>query len=270
MLDAGARERALRNIKSAAWARDLVQAARQTADYLVAQPLTYAASMISELTPWYEYGMTCPNCVGVKSQEGVGHGLLHWDFRDPDKLTCTFCGHVYPSAQYPETQNLVCPRTGQTFTFYLNPKEQADPENRTGELAYHWVGHPMHMSFSGTIRWYKASFMIKGVSDLALTGFLTGDTATPAAPRRSCSGWPSATGTGSTTTTGTRSPMPSPSTPRPTTTRSSSSGSATSRPRCSRTTGWTRHRWNRLSGAAAGYHPSTDSMGHALRRVAGL
>ena len=175
MLDAGARDRALRNIKSAAWARDLVQAARETADYLVAQPATYAASMISELTPWYEYGMTCPNCVGVKSQEGVGHGLLHWDFRDPDKLTCAFCGHVYPSAKYPETQNLVCPRTGQTFTFYLNPKEQADPENRTGELAYHWVGHPMHMSFSGTIRWYKANFMIKGACDLALTGFLTGD-----------------------------------------------------------------------------------------------
>ncbi len=175
MLDAGARDRALRNIKTADWALDLVQAARETAEYLVVQPATYAASMISELTPWYEYGMTCPNCVGVKSQEGVGHGLLRWDYRDPDKLTCTFCGHVYPSAKYPETQNLVCPRTGQTFTFYLNPKEQADPENRTGELAYHWVGHPMHMSFSGTIRWYKANFMIKGACDLALTGFLTGD-----------------------------------------------------------------------------------------------
>ena len=175
MLDPGARERALRNIKTADWARDLAAAARETADYLAAQPATYAASMIGELTPWYEYGMTCPNCVGVKSQEGVGHGLLHWDYRDPDKLTCTFCGHVYPSAKYPETQKLVCPRTGQTFTFYLNPKEQADPDNRTGELAYHWVGHPMHMSFSGTIRWYKVNFMLQGASDLALTGFLTGD-----------------------------------------------------------------------------------------------
>ncbi len=175
MLEAGARDRALRNMQSAAWARDLVRAARQTADYLAAQPVTYVASMISELTPWYEYGMTCPNCVGVKSQEGVGHGLLHWDYRDPDKLTCAFCGHAYPSSKYPETQRLVCPRTGQTFTFYLNPKEQADPEDRTGKLAYHWVGHPMHMSFSGTIRWYKANFMIKGASDLALTWFLTGD-----------------------------------------------------------------------------------------------
>lgn len=175
MLDAGARDRALRNIQAAAWARDLVQAARETADYIVSQPQTYVASMISELTPWYEYGMTCPNCVGVKSQEGIGHGLLRWDYRNPDKLTCVFCGHVYPSAKYPETQNLVCPRTGQTFTFFLNPREQADLENRTGELAYHWVGHAIHMSFSGTIRWHKANFMIKAASDLALTWFVTGD-----------------------------------------------------------------------------------------------
>ncbi len=175
LLDAVVRDRLLRNLKSASWARDLAQAARQSADYLVAQPASYVAAMIGELTPWYEYGMTCPNCVGTKSQEGIGHGLLHWDYHDPDKLTCSFCGHVYPSARYAETQRLVCPRTGQTFTFYLNPKEQADPENRTGELAYHWVGHPMHMSFSGTVRWYKANFMIRGASDLALTWLVTGD-----------------------------------------------------------------------------------------------
>jgi hypothetical protein len=175
MLDAEARDRARRNMQSAAWARDLIQAARQTADYLVTQPEGYAESMIGELTPWYEYGMTCPNCVGVKSQEGVGHGLLRWDYREPDKLTCGFCGHVYPSPQYPETQRLVCPRSGQIFTFFLNPEEQAHPDNRTGELAYHWVGHPMHMSFSGTIRQNKANFMIKGVSDLALTWFITDD-----------------------------------------------------------------------------------------------
>ena len=76
MLDAEARDRARRNAQSADWARDLIQAARQTADYLVAQPEGYTESMIGELTPWYEYGMTCPNCVGVKSQEGIGHGLL--------------------------------------------------------------------------------------------------------------------------------------------------------------------------------------------------
>lgn len=175
MLDAGARERALRNMRNADWARDLAGAARETADYLIAQPDIHVERMISELTPWYEYGMTCPNCVGVKSQEGVGHGLLRWDYRDPEKLTCGFCGHVYPSTEYPETQRLVCPRSGQTFTFFLNPGEQAHPENRTGELAYHWVGHPMHMSFSGTIRQNKVTFMIKGACDLALTWFITGD-----------------------------------------------------------------------------------------------
>ena len=175
MLDADARERLLRNLESADWARDLVRTARERADYLVKQPEGYAVSMIDELTPWYDYGMTCPNCVGRKSQEGIGHGLLNWDFRDPDKLACAFCGQVYPSPKYPETQQLVCPRTGQTLTFFLNPEEQAHPENRTGELAYHWVGRPMHMSFSGTIRQYKATFMIAGASDLALTWFVTRD-----------------------------------------------------------------------------------------------
>jgi len=175
MLDADARKRVLRNLESADWARDLVRSAREKADYLVAQPDGYVASMIGELTPWYDYGMTCPNCVGHKSQEGIGHGLLNWDFHSPDTLTCNFCGQAYPSPRYPETQKLVCPRTGQTLTFFLNPEEQAHPENRTGELAYHWVGHPMHMSFTGTIRQYKATFMISGASDLALTWFITND-----------------------------------------------------------------------------------------------
>ena len=174
-LDAEARDRVRRNMAGAAWARDLVRAARETADYLASRPEGYVETMIGELTPWYEYGMTCPNCVGAKSQEGVGHGLLLWDYLEPDRLTCSVCGHVYPSARYPETQRLVCPRLGQTLTFFLNAEEQAHPENRTGELAYHWVGHPMHMSFTGTIRQNKVNFMIKGASDLALTWLITDD-----------------------------------------------------------------------------------------------
>ncbi len=175
MVDAQARRRALRNIEAAGWARQMAAAARRRADYIVAQPDGYVEAMIGKQTPWYDYGMTCPNCVGRKSQEGTGHGLLKWDYKNPDTLTCTVCGAIYPSAKYPETQKLLCPRTGQSFSFFLNPKEQAHPDDRSGDLAYKWVGHPMHMSFSGTIGKSKIDFMIGSLDDLALTYFITQD-----------------------------------------------------------------------------------------------
>ncbi len=175
LLDAGSRERALRNIENADWARSLASSMRASADRIVSQPAGYVDQMISELTPWYDYGMTCPNCVGKQSQEGIGHGLLDWDATDPDKLTCRECGHVYPSEQYPETARLVMPRSGQTLTFYLNEKERANPDNRTGELAYKWVNRPMHMSFTGLIRQNKALYLLGSLENLAVTWHLTGD-----------------------------------------------------------------------------------------------
>ncbi len=174
MLDAQARERALRNVKEAAWARGIVDSARKQADFILGKPDSYIDDMIGETTPWYDYCMTCPNCVGVKSQEGNGH-MMEWSSKDPDKLTCRQCGQVFPSPKYPQTQKLVCPRMGQTFTFYMNPAERAHPEDRTGKYAYKWLGHPMHMNFSGVIAQHKTGFMMSSASDLALTYVVTGD-----------------------------------------------------------------------------------------------
>lgn len=167
--------RARQNIESAAWAKAWVDEVREIADHVVNQPDDYVKHMIPELTPTNTYGFTCPNCVGRQSQEGAGTRILNWDYRNPDVCSCKQCGHVYPSEEYPESARLECPRTGQTFTFYLNKQQQADPQDRSGRLAWHWVGRPIHVSFSGNIRRAKVAFMVRAVRATALQYVLTDD-----------------------------------------------------------------------------------------------
>ena len=66
-------------------------------------------------------------------------------------------------------------RSGQTFTSYLNENERARPEDRSGRLAYHWVGRPMHVSFAGVIRERKVIFMIGATKSLAFAYRFTGE-----------------------------------------------------------------------------------------------
>ena len=167
-------EQAKRNIEAADWARAWFEGQKRIADFVVGQPDGYVDGMIPELTPGFEYAFTCPNCVGAKSQEAACYPS--WSYRDPEKLSCPACGHVYPSERYPETANLVCPRAGQEFSCYLNEQERAHPEDRSGKLAYHWVGRPMHVSFVGVIRERKVYFMIGAVKSLAFAYRFTGET----------------------------------------------------------------------------------------------
>ncbi|MCF6286803.1 MAG: heparinase II/III-family protein, partial [Candidatus Hydrogenedentes bacterium] len=125
--------------------------------------------------PAHAYGFTCPKCVGEKSQEAVGYGLIRWNYKDPDTFSCRRCGAVFPNPDYPETLTLQLPRRGQSVSYYLNPREQADPDNRSGALAWHWVGHPIHVSFSGILREKKISFMRAAVKSLALAWLFTED-----------------------------------------------------------------------------------------------
>ncbi|MEY4939292.1 MAG: hypothetical protein RIQ93_1027 [Verrucomicrobiota bacterium] len=169
------RERAKQTIAATEWGKAIAARWRQTADAILSQPDDYVARMIEEQTPWYEYGFTCPNCVDRLSQEGSGRNVA-WDWRQPDQLRCTACQHVYPSREYPETGVLNAPRMGQKFTFYLNSRERANMSDRSGKLAYQWIGtKPVHMSFSGTIRQMKSAFMISALEPLAYSYFLTGD-----------------------------------------------------------------------------------------------
>lgn len=168
-------DQARRNIATADWARAWLDSEKALADWLVQQPPEYVDAMLSETSPWHHYGFTCPRCVGVKTQEGAGGGLFTWDYKDPDVITCRFCKQTYPSPDYPETGRITCPRTRQEFTFYLNEKERAQPEDTSGRLAYHWTDHPIHVSFSGIIRYQKAAFMLNAVDSLANAYAFTGD-----------------------------------------------------------------------------------------------
>ena len=174
-------DEAKRNFEVADWARAWFAGRKALADYVVGRPEDYAERMIPDLTPGFDYAFTCPNCVGEKSQEAACDPV--WNYRSPDELRCPACGHAYPSEDYPEAARLVCPRSGQAFTYYLNEEERSHPEDRSGKHAYRWVGKPMHVSFSGVIRERKVVFMIGAIKSLAFAYRFTGEAAYAARAR---------------------------------------------------------------------------------------
>jgi len=166
---------AKRNLASAAWARAWLAGHKKVADHVVAQPTGYVERMISELTPWFCYGMTCPNCVGTKSQEAMGGRVIRWRYSKPDQFECRYCRQTFPDPKFPETATLRCPRSGQKLTFYLNEQERRHPEDRSGKYAWHWVRRPTHVSFTGAVRYSRTKFMISAARSLALAYRFTDD-----------------------------------------------------------------------------------------------
>ncbi len=174
-LSAYALDRARHNIRQTPWGKTWFEAARAIADHAAAQPPEWVDHMIPALTPTNPYGFTCPHCVYTRSPEAVGVSMFDWHQADPDHIRCKICGQSYPDARYPEEGRLSCPRRGQTFTYYLNTAEREHPEDRTGRLAYRWMGHPIHVSFSGIVREKKILFMLETVRKLGLVHQLTGE-----------------------------------------------------------------------------------------------
>ncbi|MBI3945043.1 MAG: heparinase II/III family protein [Armatimonadetes bacterium] len=142
------------NIEAAPWAREWFERRKAMADHIIAQPEDYAEKMIPEITPGISFA-GCPRCSNAPLSENSRGGGLSWDYRNPDVMTCSACGQTYPSADYPETGVLVCPRQGQTFTYFA--------EDGAG-----------HVSVSGRLRFQKASFMMGVVSDLAFVYAIAG------------------------------------------------------------------------------------------------
>ncbi len=162
-------DQARRNIQNAEWAGRWFENIRTVADHVAGQSGGYIEHMVPELTPTNPYGLTCPNCVGKKSQEGLAYRSIEWDYRTPDLIRCSACGQTYPDPDYPETAQLICPRTGQTFTYYFNDEERKHPEDRSGKYAWKWVGKPIHASFTGFMRGQKIGFMTSALRSLALS-----------------------------------------------------------------------------------------------------
>lgn len=162
------------NVERHAWARSILAGYRRAADRLLKQDRQYFRRMIPDLTPWSTYGQVCPACVGRKCSMGET-GVWKWSIDDPDKIRCKYCGTEYPNPSFPETGRLDLPKTGQSFTYYLNDQQRAHPEEDPGTYAYQWARRPVQVSFSGVIRAMKVSWALKQPPLLAKTYVLTGD-----------------------------------------------------------------------------------------------
>ena len=175
MMDPDALTRAKANIEFQDWAAGWLKSQMNTADFLLEQSPEWIIDMIPEEAPAHAYGFTCPNCVGEKSQEAVGHSLIRWSASNPDQFSCRKCDQVYPHPDFPETMTLKLPRTGYEIAYYLNEEQRANPDDRSGTLAWHWVGYPIHVSFSGIIRESKIKYIRTAVRSLGFAYLFTED-----------------------------------------------------------------------------------------------
>ncbi|HID21662.1 MAG TPA: hypothetical protein EYP14_04595, partial [Planctomycetaceae bacterium] len=166
--------RARQNIARYPWAQEIVAQWRRSVQKVMQEGRPFVEEMISELTPWPTYGQNCPVCVGKLSSMGEC-GIYRWTPDDPDKLVCKYCKTTYPNPKFPETGRLVCPRMGQSFTYYETDAERAHPEDPSGRYAFRWVRWPVHTSWSGLIRTYKTRYVVSKALPLAKLYALTGD-----------------------------------------------------------------------------------------------
>lgn len=146
----------------------------QEADEVVDLEASFWQSFISDLGPWNCRGNYCPHCIGRKSGEGLNLYFWDWDWRDPDRLTCPHCRHVFPDPCYPEEGVLELPRLQKRYTFYLRPEELASSDWRLGENAARYVGEPVHVSFTGNIRAMKLAWALSRATPLSLAYAISG------------------------------------------------------------------------------------------------
>jgi len=162
------------NIERYAWAKGLLKSYRSGMAAVMKYDREFFRRMVSDLTPGSGYGQVCPACVGQKCSMGET-GVWLWSVAQPDKLRCKYCKTEYPNEKYPETGRLDCPRMGQSFTYYINPEQQAHPDEDLGKYAYRWAGRPVQVSFSGVIRSCKLSWTMRLPLRLAKLYALTGE-----------------------------------------------------------------------------------------------
>ena len=153
------------------------EAARRYLDDTLALAADFFDHFIPEMGPWNPGGNFCPHCIRDKSPEGINRYFWQWDWREPDRLTCPYCGTVFPNADYPEDGALELPRLGLRYTFHITRAEHETADWRLGERAERFVGQPIHMSFSGNIRAMKLIWALSLPEKLGLAYALTGEAA---------------------------------------------------------------------------------------------
>ncbi|MDP2983926.1 MAG: heparinase II/III family protein [Candidatus Latescibacter sp.] len=162
------------NMKRYPWAQTIVQDWKRNTEYALAVEPSLFQNMISDTTPWPEYGQSCPVCVGKKSTMGET-GIYEWSIKDPEHLKCRYCVTVYPNPGYPEKGSMTAKKMGQTFTFYLTPEEIANPGDKSGKYAFRWASWPVHTSFSGILRYRKAAWCFSQILPMAKMYAVTGE-----------------------------------------------------------------------------------------------
>ena len=130
-------------------------------------------TFIPDTGPWNPGGNFCPNCIYRKSPEGINNYFWKWNWKDPDRIECPYCGIVFPNARYPENGKLHLQRLNKTYAFHVTKKELATPDWRLGDGAERFVNQPIHVSFSGNIRSLKLEWALSQVLTLGIAYAVT-------------------------------------------------------------------------------------------------
>ena len=165
-----AKANARRHRAARRWRDDLLD----QADLVSGLPAGFFTGFIPDTGPWNTGGNFCPNCVHRKSPESINRYFWKWDWRDPDRLVCPYCGISYPHAEYPENGVLELPRTGKTYTFHILPAELETGDWRAGASAARYVNQPIHVSFTGNSRALRIQWALRQLEPLGLAFAFTG------------------------------------------------------------------------------------------------
>jgi len=138
------------------------------ADEVAGLPGDFFETFIPDTGPWNPGGNFCPHCIYKKSPEGINNYFWKWDWKDPDRLECPYCGTEFPNAKYPENGTLHLQRLSKTYAFHITKKELNTPDWRLGDGAERFVNQPIHVSFSGNIRSMKLAWALAQVQTLGI------------------------------------------------------------------------------------------------------
>ena len=152
------------------WYRALLREAERVA----ALPHALWHALIAEQGPWNVAGSFCPACYGMHSDRSIHWPRWGWSVLDPEVIICPDCDARFPDPAYPEDAEIVLPRLGLTYPFYLSPEERHG-DWRNGEHASRFGGAPTHVSLTGELRRARISWVLGQVEPLAIAAALTGD-----------------------------------------------------------------------------------------------
>ena len=149
------------NLKCYDWARQVLDNMRSSTQLVMDRGMDYVVQMIPETTPGGLGFTNCASCEG-----NAIHGAYDWDAANPESMTCTTCGLVYPNEKYPEDVAFVASKhgNGQTITFHSG-------------YAFEFHGFHLRSSWSAQIRAQKVSYMSSQALSLAKVFALTGERA---------------------------------------------------------------------------------------------